>query len=462
MTAKTSEATGSRAEIDERNARIHGRSGRLVRKIEEFNKGLSPEARHEKYCKMAATPYALYRGTDHLFWMDFEWDWRLNRFGSYRTRTWINGDCHAYNFGAYDVHRVGVVYGLNDFDEAIIADYQYDLWRLAVSLVLIARENGDLSHSSQEKVIDDLAETYLETLARFVGNRKADETCYTSGNTGKPLKKFLAKVEKKKSRGKLLQKWTRVVEGETQFDLENERLDGIEPTRRSEIEAAMPAYIETIESDREFSPGLFKVKDVAKRLGAGTGSLGSDRYYVLIEGDAKSGDDDIILDVKQQSHPSAHPYATEPQLEEYAKRFPDEAFRHAVAYRALGFHPDDLLGSMKLGEDFFSVRERSPFKESFPTEELTSKKDFRAMAQHWGRGLATEHARADKITDYSLAKEVGELTDGKHSEFQAMVRQVAFGYADQVAEDWETFLKHLAPRVASDPKRVSTPRVPGT
>ncbi len=214
-----SKSSNESRENDERNARIHGRSGRLIRAIEDFNEGLPAAARHEKYCKMAASAYALFRGTNHLFWMDFEWDWRLHRFGSYRTRTWLNGDCHAYNFGAYDVHRVGVVYGLNDFDEAVVADYQYDLWRFAVSLVLIARSNGDLSHSSHEQVIDDLAQTYLETLAGFAGNRKADETCYTRRNTDKPLKKFLAKVERKESRSRLLEKWTREIDGATRFDL---------------------------------------------------------------------------------------------------------------------------------------------------------------------------------------------------------------------------------------------------
>ncbi len=439
------ESSDDPRDTDERNARIHGRSGRLIRAIEEFNEGLPSAARHEKYCKMAASAYALYRGTNHLFWMDFEWDWRLNRFGSYRTRTWLNGDCHAYNFGAYDVHRVGVVYGLNDFDEAVVADYQYDLWRFAVSLVLIARSNGDLSHSNQERVIDDLAQTYLDTLAGFASNREADETCYTRRNTDKPLKKFLAKVERKESRSRLLEKWTREIDGATRFDLENERLAAVEPEQRRLIEAAMPAYIATLQGDRHFSPEYFKLKDVALRLGAGTGSLGTARYYLLIEGDRDSGNDDIILDVKRQGRPSAYPYATALQLEEYEKHFANEGIRHAIAYRALGFHPDDLLGWMEVDGEVFSVRERSPFKESFPTEDLTSKKLFRGMAAQWGRSLATEHARADKITDYSLAGEVAKLTDGKHSHFRVLVREVAFGYADQVEEDRQTFLKHLAP-----------------
>ena len=91
------------------------------------------------------------------------------------------------------------------------------------------------------------------------------------------------------------------------------------------------------------------------------------------------------------------------------------------------------------------MRERSPFKESFPTEELTSEKRFVKMAEQWGRGLAAEHARAEKITDYSLGREVEKLTAGKEAHFETVVREVAFGYADQVEEDWQTFLRELAP-----------------
>ena len=76
MNESSNEPRDATADSDERNARIHGRSGRLIRAIEDFNKGLSAAPRHEKYCKMAASAYALYRGTNHLYWMDFEWDWR--------------------------------------------------------------------------------------------------------------------------------------------------------------------------------------------------------------------------------------------------------------------------------------------------------------------------------------------------------------------------------------------------
>ena len=450
-TSTSAQPAPAEESLDERSARIHGRSGRVVRAIEEYNAHLKPDGRREKYRKMADTAFALYRGTNHLFWEDFEWDWRMNRFGSYRTRTWLNGDCHAYNFGAYHEHTVGVIYGLNDFDEGVVADYQYDLWRLAVSLVLIARENGDLSSGAQEKVLDALAHNYLKTLAEFIGNDQAHRTAYTSKNTYGCLREFLQKVERQESRAKQLNKWTNDVDGGHQFDLSLEDLEPVSDADRASILVAMPTYVGTIEGDRECVLDFFEVEDVAVRVGAGTGSLGSARYYVLVRADEDVDSDDVILDIKLQGRPSGYSYATQLQLEEYNRIFPNEGIRHAMCCRALGFHPDGLLGWMKFqpqGSDVevvFSVRERSPFKKSFPTEELSSKTRFVEMAEQWGRALATEHARAAEITSYSLAKAVSARTDGKRRQFIKMVQEVAFSYADQVEEDYEIFLTHLWP-----------------
>ena len=121
------------------------RPSNVISALQEWNKDLTPCDREAKYCKMASAPLVFYRGTDHLYWADFVGDERLEQFGSHETRTWLQGDLHAYNFGSFDNHSGEVVFDLNDFDECIYADYQYDVWRMAVSIVLIARQNDDLA-----------------------------------------------------------------------------------------------------------------------------------------------------------------------------------------------------------------------------------------------------------------------------------------------------------------------------
>ncbi len=78
---------------------------------------------------MASRPFAFYRGTNRLFWQDLAADDRLTHPGDFDTnksRTWLAGDAHIANLGAFADSREKVVYGLNDFDEAIIGDYRYD------------------------------------------------------------------------------------------------------------------------------------------------------------------------------------------------------------------------------------------------------------------------------------------------------------------------------------------------
>ncbi len=430
----------------------YDRSAWVVKAIEDWNAGLAPEDRQTKYSKMAISPYALYRGTAHVFWADFAGDWRLSRFGNANTRTWLEGDAHAYNFGAFYNHLGGVIYGFNDFDESIIADYQYDLWRLAVSIVLIARANGDLSRKQQERVVGAFAQSYLDTINSFVGKEAEHRTYYFDPkNTYGPLARFLKGVKKDKGRKKMLKKWTKLVDGVRRFDLSLEKLGEVSDAEREAIRTAMPGYVESLSGDLG-SERTLEVKDVARRLLAGTGSLGTPRYYILIEGESGDQDDDRILDVKGQSKPTPYAFLSAAEQQEYDRSFDNDAAAHAAAYRALAYHPDDYLGSVRLFGSDFSVRERSPFKAAYPAlkEEakspklkLTKEKRFIEVASQWGMVLATDLARADQVLPYSIEKEVAGATGGRHAEFRALVREVAFGYADQVEADWKSFVDSL-------------------
>lgn len=420
--------------------------------IAKWNAGLSVENRKAKYLKMASSAHTFYRGTNHLFWADFAGDERLSRFGNAKTITWLQGDLHTENFGAFDNDKGEVVYNVNDFDESIIADYQYDVWRMAVSLVLVARENGNLSREQREDAIDAFTESYLDTLASYRDNNEETVVYFTKDNTYGRLDDFLKEVEGDEDYGRaaMLNEWTLEVDHIRHFDLSLEK-DGQpklgKPTsqEREDTLTAMADYGKTLAGGLEYAEDHFKVKDIARRLFAGTGSLGRPRYYVLIEGEnPDSNDDDRILDVKQQSKPTPYHYLSEEERIAYDRSFENDAQRHAAAYLALTKHTDDHLGWMQLSDGYYSVRELSPFKESLDTDKLNSEKRFIKLAEQWGIVLATAHARADKDFDeklvpYSLEKQVDELTDGRHEEFRALVREVAFEYADQVEADWNNF-----------------------
>jgi uncharacterized protein (DUF2252 family) len=251
----------------------------------------------------------------------------------------------------------------------------------------------------------------------------------------------------------MLNRWTLIDDGSANFDIKNkkDKLERVDPDTRDIIEKAIAGYRGTLkdkalaEKDR-----YFKVKDVAFRLRAGTGSLGTPRFYVLIRG-GNSGHlkHYRILDVKLQSEPTPYQYLDEETRNKYKKDYGENhALRHAEAYRKLTYRTDRFLGWMHLesltvsdGENehdasgYYSVRERSPFKEAFPCEALDTRTAFAEMAEQWAEVLATDHTRANPVFPNHVLKK----TNDKEKDFVHHVRDIAFEYADQVQVDWASF-----------------------
>ena len=427
------------------------RANEVVNIIEKKNRDIceNPDSNdckellHYKYCEMGKSAFPFYRATNYLFWHDFANDDRLQEFGNEKTKTWILGDLHVDNFGTFDNSEGKIVFNMNDFDESVIADYQYDVWRMAASIILVARNSGleDFAEDTekQKQIINAFSESYLDTIASYRGNDKEVNTDFTFDSIDFKLSKLLEKNRAKKTpqeaREKMLGKWTND-EGKLEREGKIETIDS--KSDKEEIKKAISDYAETLGKKlRDY----ITVKDVAKRIGAGLGSLGTPRYYVLIEGKTDNSSDDRILDVKLQPKPTAYEFQGAGwQNENYAEL-------QAIAYKALINNPDPYLGWIELSNGFYSVRERSPYKDSILAANLNKDQGFTNMAKLWGKILATAHARADKdynpeLIDpisYSFEKQVDKLTDGHHKEFRVLVRQIAFEYADQVQEDYEAF-----------------------
>ena len=351
---------------------------------------------------------------------------------------------------------------MNDFDESVIADYQYDVWRMAASIILVAR-NPEMdifsqNREKQEQIIDAFSESYLDTIASYRGNDKEVKTNFTLDSLGFNLNELLdknrVKNNPKKARKKMLEKWTNEegdkLANQKKIDEKKLAIIDLDSDLYQEIKKAISDYSKSLAKKFDDKPAHFKVKDIAQRLGAGLGSLGTSRYYVLIEGESTKPSDDRILDVKRQSKPTAYAFLGSAWQKEYDRHFSNDAQRQAIAYNALIKDADAYLGWIELSDGVYSVRERSPFKDSILTTNLNKEKAFTNMAKLWGKILATDHARADKdfasdLIPYSFDKQVDKLTDGHHKEFRALVRQIAFEYADRIQADYEAFEAALKP-----------------
>lgn len=423
---------------------LHNRDQKIRHELNLNNQDIGENFKIEKFQKMAESPYAFYRGSNHMYWEDFYNDWRINFFGgTSSTLTWINGDAHIYNYGAYSNHHGEAIFCMDDFDDAIVADYQFDLWRMAISLLLDCRDNNVFGDIPQKKALNVFAEAYLNEMVAHKNDDPDNEVHLTKKTSKGLLKKFLKKVEKKKSRLKMLDKWSHFVDGIRVFNTDIEKLEKLSSEEYNNIEHAVTNYRNTLASDFNNPDEHFKVKDIAKRVKAGTGSLGSSRYYILLEGDTLSQDDDVILDMKEQAKPPLYRHMNKNEKAEYVHAFPLEGERHAGAFKALAEHPDRYLGWIQLDNISFSIKERSPYKCDFPSDKLKNDEELFFMANVWGQLLASRHKRASYVLNseaHEMPIAFKEMTENKKREFKNLVSNIALQYADRVAQDYDYFL----------------------
>lgn len=222
---------------------------------------------------MSASPFAYLRGAASLFYE------LLSRAPSLREgpegEGWIVGDLHVENFGAYRVARLEpstpeVVFGLNDFDEAAVAPWRYDLVRLAASVLLAGREAG----VSGDEVVS-LAWSLLDAWRAEVFD--AGPTSVRS----EAIARMVTCVERR-TRQELLDDRTVLVRGKRVF-VRGPRYRDLDAAVVRSLTHAFARYAEALH-ERERPPREFlTVEDMAFRI-AGTGSLGALRAAVLTRG----------------------------------------------------------------------------------------------------------------------------------------------------------------------------------
>src|SRR3712207_9279664 len=124
-----------------------------------------PPAFLRKFRKMAADPFAFYRGSAPLFYadvVDMEDPWADERTSS----VWIQGDLHAENYGTYMDAAGVLVFDVNDFDEAYLGHFTWDLQRMAASLALLGFGKA-MSDATIASMIETYAGAYLEQVRAF-------------------------------------------------------------------------------------------------------------------------------------------------------------------------------------------------------------------------------------------------------------------------------------------------------
>jgi uncharacterized protein (DUF2252 family) len=261
----------------------------VVKRIQQYNAGRDPERLQLKYCNIRSNPFVFLRGTCHLFYE------RLPQSGLFRSApaTWVCRDLHLENFGSYKGDNRLTYFDMNDFDEATLAPASLELVRFLTS-VLIAAEGLSLSVAESRGLCRTFLDAYSAALT--LGKARWVERDTAQGMVGALLNEL-------RGRQRALYLESRTIRNGKQRML---RVDGkkalpVSDKQRAKVTDFMHAF-----AARQPNPAFYKVLDVARRM-AGTGSLGVDRYTILVEGKG-SPDTNYLLDPKQALPCSLAPY----------------------------------------------------------------------------------------------------------------------------------------------------------
>ncbi|MFD3723584.1 DUF2252 domain-containing protein [Streptomyces sp. NPDC058671] len=414
-----------------------------VRAVEESSRDRVPELAPIRIGRMAASPFAFLRGSAGLMAHDLA-DTPVTGIAAQ-----LCGDAHAANFGLYGDARGRLVMDLNDFDETVVGPWEWDLKRLATSLVLAGREVGASEEMCRAAAFDTVG-AYRRTmrlLARLPAfdawNAIADEEL-VSHTDARDLLGTLEEVSAKARNNTSARFAARSTEAVTDAEGGGRRFVDAAPVLRRvpDAEAAVVAaslgpYLETVSEDRLPLLARYAVHDVAFRV-VGTGSVGTRSYVVLL---LDHRGEPLVLQVKE-----ARPSALLPHLPAAGFPLPEpghEGRRVVLGQKRMQVVSDILLGWTTVDGRPFQVRQFRNRKGSVDPAALTVEQvdDYGRMT---GALLARAHAHsADPrlIAGYC----------GKNDQFDQAVASFAVSYADTTTADHADLLSAVrAGRIAAE------------
>ncbi|MGF6259216.1 DUF2252 domain-containing protein [Paraburkholderia youngii] len=386
----------------------------IAKIIASFNAGRDPERLAMKYKAMRGSPFVFLRGTCHLFYQ------RLPRASVLddAPHVWICGDMHLENFGSYKGDNRLVYFDNNDFDEACLAPAPYELVRLLTSVLVGA---ADLKLSRAEALA--LCHTALDAYGAALAYGKSR---WIEAETSVGMVRDLFVALASRTRAAHLDRRT-VLKGKTRMlKVDGKKALPVSDERRAAVVQFMQRFAAT-----EPNPDFYRTLDVARRI-AGTGSLGVDRYVILVEGKG-SPDGNYLIDLKEalSSSVSAHVSATQPNWQTEAQRVVEvqrrnqavsQAFLHAVEFNQRSY----VLRGLQPSEDRVALADwdgKLPRLEAV----INSMAELSAWA-HLRSGGRQKSAIADDLIAF-----------GSRRDWQLPLIDLATQCEAQVAADWKAY-----------------------
>ncbi|MES9622493.1 DUF2252 domain-containing protein [Streptomyces tuirus] len=408
--------------------------------VEESGRGRLPELTPIRVGRMAATPFSFLRGSAGLMAYD------LARTPMTRIRAQLCGDAHAGNFGLYGDARGGLVIDLNDFDETVSGPWEWDLKRLAASLVLAGRVAG-ADEDQCRKAAFDAAGAYRRTM-RLLAKLPvldawaaiADEELVSHADAHDLLGTLERVSEKARhnTSGRFAAKSTEPTEdGGRRFVDAPPVLRRVPDAEAAAVATSLEEYVSTLQEDRLPLLARHAVQDVAFRV-VGTGSVGTRSYVVLL---LDHRGEPLVLQVKEARASALVPHLVTAGFQ--APQAGHEGRRVVLGQKRMQVVSDNLLGWTTVDGRPFQVRQFRNRKGSVDPAALAADQmdDYGRMT---GALLARAHAHsADPrlIAGYC----------GKKEELDEAIADFAVAYADRTEADHAELLAGVrAGKVAAE------------
>jgi len=365
--------------------RIHVRQ--CLREDHETRIAKQSEEARIKFDKLSDSLFSFFRGTALLFYRDMAGD------DAWMPTVLTLGDVHPENFGIMPNINNVPIFSVNDFDEAYYAPFTWDIKRGATGFMIGAEEEGGHGYKTQRKIARAFIQGYIDNMQRLAREGTEQDEEMRIDNAPKLIADLIDNSMKERA------EWLEdgyLNEHKTGFQ-SNEDLVPIS-NRREEFQQITDRLVAENNIDVPARAGQMRVKDVALRRGQGTGSLGLDRFYILVEGPKCDGSDDLIIEYKQARR-SALAGLVPPSI--YENDSEGERIVHAQAVQLV--RGDIFYAHIKFNGTSYLSRERAPFRDDIDLDDL-SKSEWKEYAHICGGVLAGVHALSDEAgnIDYDV------------------------------------------------------------
>jgi uncharacterized protein (DUF2252 family) len=398
--------------------------------LKESDRGRLSELLPIRYGRMRQSPFAFFRGAAALM------AWDLAATPVSKIRVQACGDCHLLNFGGYGSPERRLVFDINDFDETLPAPWEWDVKRLAASVVLAGRQKGikERRCGAAARAMVASYRTHMREYARMpcleAWYSHIDVDVFIAKAKTARDKKYWKKVEraaKMQTAEYILPKITEVSKGKRRIidhpplvyhPRDIARID-------EHVRALFHRYRLTLPEERRVILDRYHIVDIARKV-VGVGSVGTRCDVALL----MAGQDDAMVLQLKEALPSV--------LEAYAgkSRYPNHGERVVTGQRMLQAASDVFLGWTRAddGRDYY-FRQLRDMKMKFDLESMT-KSEWLEYVQICGWTLARAHARTGD------AARIGGYM-GKNDSFDNAIGEFAVTYADQTERDHGALLKAI-------------------